>query len=141
MYLDDLEISEYMKMAGLMWPKHQKLISAHYSMDQMAGTVLWDSSGNEHNGTIFNAKWVKVSDSQTIRFCSVPWSVAMGKYSGTYLGCLPVREKSGNSVFPRKVWEKSGNLDKSQGKVRESFLRAANFRKSVKISMNFKFFG
>ena len=71
-YLDDLEISEYMKMAGLMWPKHQKLISAHYSMDQMAGTVLWDSSGNEHNGTIVNAKWVKVSDSQTIRFCSVP---------------------------------------------------------------------
>ena len=43
-------------------------------------------------------------------------------------GCLPsqrsqekVREEVGNSVFPPKVGEKSGILDKSQRKVWESF--------------------
>ena len=32
-----------------------------------------------------------------------------------------VREKSGNSVFPKKVGEKTGILDKCQEKVREMF--------------------
>ena len=45
--------------------------------------------------------------------------------------------KSGNSVFFQKVREKSENLEKSQG----HFLRAVNFRKDIKISMNFKNFG
>ena len=40
-----------------------------------------------------------------------------------------VREKSGNSVFPQKVREKSGNLGKSRGKVRESFLDQQILRK------------
>ena len=54
-------------------------------------------------------------------------------------GCLPKSGKShGILLLPQKVGEKSGNLDKSQGKVRESFLRAANFRESIKISIKFK---
>ena len=50
-------------------------------------------------------------------------------------------EKLGNSVFPKKAREKSGNLDESRGKVREIFLREVNFRKSIKILANFKHFG
>ena len=42
-------------------------------------------------------------------------------FSSTW-GVREVREKSGNSSFPQKVREKSGDLDKSQGKVMESFL-------------------
>ena len=52
-------------------------------------------------------------------------------------GVCQVKEKSGNSVFPQKVREKSGNADKSQG----SFLRAVNFRKGIKTSIDIKYFG
>ena len=40
-----------------------------------------------------------------------------------------VKEKSGNYIFPQKFREKSGNLDKSQGKVRESFLEQQDLDK------------
>ena len=48
-----------------------------------------------------------------------------------------VREKSGNSAFPQKVREKSGNVDESRG----NFFRAVNFKKGFEISINSKYFG
>ena len=50
-----------MKLAGLEWQKHQKIISAHYSFDQFSGTTLTDSSGNSNDGTLVGGpKWVEV---------------------------------------------------------------------------------
>ncbi len=61
-FIKDSEISSYMKLAGLAWPKHQKIISAHYNFDQLSGTVLIDSSGQGHNGTLVGGpKWTEVS--------------------------------------------------------------------------------
>eukprot|EP00794_Sanderia_malayensis_P016720 gene16720-18414_t len=61
-FIKDSEISSYMKLAGLAWPKHQKLISAHYNFDQLTGTVLEDSSGLGNNGSIFGGpKWTESS--------------------------------------------------------------------------------
>ena len=54
-------------------------------------------------------------------------------------GVCQVREKLGNSVFPQKVREKLGNSDRSK-QLSGKFLRAVNFRKSIKISniLNFE---
>ena len=61
MVLKDAEILTYMKLAGLEWPKHQKIISAHYTFDQFSGSSLPDSSGNGNGGTLFGGpKWVEV---------------------------------------------------------------------------------
>ena len=60
--IKDSEISSYMKLAGLAWPKHQGIISAHYNFDQLFGTVLTDSSGKGNNGTLIGGpKWIEVS--------------------------------------------------------------------------------
>ena len=50
-----------MKLAGLEWQKHQKLVSAHFTFDQFSGTILPDSSGNGNNGQLHGGpKWIEV---------------------------------------------------------------------------------
>ena len=54
-----------MKLAGLEWQKHQKLISAHFTFDQFSGTTLPDSSGNGNNGQLHGVpKWIEVGSFQ-----------------------------------------------------------------------------
>lgn len=64
--LKDAEISSFMKLAGLEWPKHQKIVRAHYTFDQLSGVVLPDSSGSSHNGTLNGGpKWIESSVDKT----------------------------------------------------------------------------
>ena len=59
--MKDNEIQEYMVNNGLLWPKHQQIISAHYNMDEVGEPViLKDDSGHDNNGEINNGKWVEV---------------------------------------------------------------------------------
>jgi hypothetical protein len=51
-----------------------------------------------------------------------------------------VRENSENSLVHRQVRKKSGNLGKKSEGSQGFFLRAANCRKSIKISINFNNF-
>jgi len=64
--LKDAEISSYMKLAGLEWQKHQKLVSAHFTFDQFSGTILPDSSGNGNNGQLHGGpKWIESTVDKT----------------------------------------------------------------------------
>ena len=54
-------MEEYSKIAGLSWPKHKRIVRAHYTMDQRLGTVVLDESGNNLNGSLKgNPQWVQV---------------------------------------------------------------------------------
>jgi len=59
--MKDDEIQRYMVNSGLLWPKHQKIISAHYNVDEVGeAVILKDDSGHENNGEINNGKWIEV---------------------------------------------------------------------------------
>lgn len=49
----DLELQSYMKLAGLQWPIHNYLVRAHYDMEDLKGSVLMDTSGNNFHGNLF----------------------------------------------------------------------------------------
>ncbi|CAB3979783.1 cartilage oligomeric matrix -like [Paramuricea clavata] len=58
----DNEVKEYSKLAGLSWPKHKRIVRAHYTMDQRLGTVVLDESGNNLDGSLKgNPQWVQSS--------------------------------------------------------------------------------
>ena len=54
-------MKDYSRIAGLSWPKHKRIVCAHYTMDQRLGNVVFDESGNKLNGTLRgNPQWVEV---------------------------------------------------------------------------------
>ncbi|XP_028399982.1 uncharacterized protein LOC114523303 [Dendronephthya gigantea] len=58
----DSEVEDYSKIAGLSWPKHKRIVRAHYTMDQRLGEVVPDESGNNLSGTLKgNPQWVESS--------------------------------------------------------------------------------
>ena len=52
-YMKDDEVSQYIKLAGMSWPIHQRLITAYYPIDEGNGHLLIDRSkyGNHRNMT------------------------------------------------------------------------------------------
>lgn len=60
--MPDNEIQENMKLAGLTWPIHQRLVTAFYNVDQKKiGTVLEDQSEYKNNAKLSNIQLVEVS--------------------------------------------------------------------------------
>lgn len=59
--MESTAIRKYMTTSGLLWPKHQQILSAHYHMDEAGPpTLLNDDSGHGNDGVITNGKWVQV---------------------------------------------------------------------------------
>ena len=60
-YIASDDIRKYMTTNGLLWPKHQQILSAHYHMDEAGPpTLLDDDSGHANDGAITNGKWIEV---------------------------------------------------------------------------------
>ena len=68
---------------------------------------------------------------KVIKFSHVPTAFTMELI---FAGCMPSQGSEGKvkAFYFFKVMEKSGNLDKNQGKLRKSLMRSANFRKVSK---------
>lgn len=52
MFVEDLEIVDYMKTAGLLLPIHKGLVRAHFNMDDSTGSVIFDQAGNDYHGNL-----------------------------------------------------------------------------------------
>ena len=51
-FVEDSEIVEYMKTAGLLRPIHKGLVRAHFNMDDSTGSVILDQAGNDYHGNL-----------------------------------------------------------------------------------------
>lgn len=77
MYVEDAEIADYMKTAGLLLPIHKGVVRAHFNMDETSDSVILDQAGNGYHGNLMGgASFVAVSDvfdgswSAIIKSCS-----------------------------------------------------------------------
>lgn len=52
MFVEDSEIVDYMKTAGLLLPIHKGLVRAHFNMDDSSGSVIFDQAGNDYHGNL-----------------------------------------------------------------------------------------
>lgn len=50
--MEDSEIVEYMKTAGLLLPIHKGVVRAHFNMDDTSGLVILDQAGNDYHGNL-----------------------------------------------------------------------------------------
>ena len=63
MYVEDAEIADYMKTAGLLLPIHKGVVRAHFNMDETSDSVILDQAGNGYHGNLMGgASFVAVSD-------------------------------------------------------------------------------
>lgn len=51
-YVEDAEIVDYMKTAGLLLPIHKGVVKAHFNMDSTSGSVILDQAGNDYHGNL-----------------------------------------------------------------------------------------
>lgn len=51
-YVEDAEIVDYMKSAGLLLPIHKGVVRAHFNMDDSTGSVILDQAGNDYHGNL-----------------------------------------------------------------------------------------
>ncbi|XP_078366293.1 uncharacterized protein LOC144650486 [Oculina patagonica] len=51
-YVEDAEIIDYMKTAGLLLPIHKGVVRAHFNMDDTTGSVIRDQAGNDYHGNL-----------------------------------------------------------------------------------------
>ena len=76
--LPDLEITEYMKTVGLLWPIHKGVVRAHFNMEASSDTLIFDQAGNDYHGELVGPSLVSVC-----RFCFLFYCVI----------CLEVNER------------------------------------------------
>ena len=50
--VEDAEIVNYMKTAGLLLPIHKGVVRAHFNMEDTSGTVILDQAGNSYHGNL-----------------------------------------------------------------------------------------
>ena len=50
--VEDSEIVNYMKTAGLLIPIHKGLVRAHFNMEDTSGPIIFDQAGNNYHGTL-----------------------------------------------------------------------------------------
>ena len=50
--MEDAEIVNYMKTAGLQLPIHKGVVRAHFNMEDTSGTVILDQAGNSYHGNL-----------------------------------------------------------------------------------------
>lgn len=63
MYVEDAEIADYMKTAGLLLPIHKGVVRAHFNMDETSDSVILDQAGNGYHGNLMGGtSFVAVSD-------------------------------------------------------------------------------
>jgi len=51
-FVEDSEIVDYMKTAGLLRPIHKGVVRAHFNMDDSTGSVILDQAGNDYHGNL-----------------------------------------------------------------------------------------
>ena len=51
-YVEDADIIDYMKTAGLLLPIHKGLVRAHFNMDDTSGSVILDQAGGDYHGNL-----------------------------------------------------------------------------------------
>lgn len=52
MVVQDQEIVDYMKTAGLLLPIYKGVVRAHFNMEDNSGTVILDQAGNNYHGNL-----------------------------------------------------------------------------------------
>ena len=50
--MEDGEIVNYMKTAGLLLPIHKRVVRAHFNMEDTSGTIILDQGGNNYHGNL-----------------------------------------------------------------------------------------
>lgn len=50
--MEDSEIVNYMKTAGLLLPIHKRVVRAHFNMEDTSGTIILDQAGNNYHGNL-----------------------------------------------------------------------------------------
>ena len=69
--MEDSEIVDYMKTAGLLRPIHKGLVRAHFNMDDSAGSVILDQAGNDYHGNMVGGpSLVSVCNLTSVQFCT-----------------------------------------------------------------------
>ena len=50
--MEDSEIVNYMKTAGLLLPIHKRVVRAHFNMEDTSGTIILDQAGSNYHGNL-----------------------------------------------------------------------------------------
>ncbi|XP_074619052.1 uncharacterized protein LOC141877910 isoform X2 [Acropora palmata] len=66
--VEDSEIVNYMKTAGLLIPIHKGLVRAHFNMEDTSGPIIFDQAGNNYHGTLVGGPSLILSSVDKNRF-------------------------------------------------------------------------
>ncbi|CAH3017812.1 unnamed protein product [Porites evermanni] len=66
--VEDGEIVNYMKTAGLLLPIHKRVVRAHFNMEDTSGTIILDQGGNNYHGNLVGGPTLVSSSVDKNRF-------------------------------------------------------------------------
>ncbi|XP_022792613.1 uncharacterized protein LOC111331710 [Stylophora pistillata] len=67
-YVEDADIVNYMKTAGLSLPIHKGVVRAHFSMDETSDSIILDQAGNGYHGNLIGGTSFVASSVDKNRF-------------------------------------------------------------------------
>lgn len=67
-YVEDADIANYMKTAGLLLPIHKGVVRAHFSMDETSDSIILDQAGNGYHGNLIGGTSFVASSVDKNRF-------------------------------------------------------------------------